>query len=113
MSTMQKTTSLQITLDQDEKNEVEKITNEKLGLTLSATVKLIIKSIKQTKEIPFQLSFKAPEIPSKTDETDWLLNNPGYGKRLLESVEKVNNKTAKLIKFESMQELENHFDQQK
>jgi antitoxin component of RelBE/YafQ-DinJ toxin-antitoxin module len=98
-----KTTSLQIPLDQSDKDIAELVTQQTLGLSLGSTIKMIVKIIAQKKQIPFNINFN-----ESVDETTWLLNNPGYGKRLLDSVEKVNNRTAHLKVFKSMDELQNY-----
>jgi antitoxin component of RelBE/YafQ-DinJ toxin-antitoxin module len=85
-----KTTSLQIPLNQSDKDTAELVTQEILGLSLGSTIKMIVKIIAQKKQIPFNINLTEP-----VDETTWLLNNPGYGQRLLDSVERVNNIIAK------------------
>lgn len=108
MSTIQvqkhKTTSLQIPLDISDKIQAEEITQKILGLSLSSTVKLLVKIISQTKQIPLEIN-----LSKYQDETSWLINNPGYGEGLLETVKKINDKTANLVKFENFESIEQKF----
>jgi antitoxin component of RelBE/YafQ-DinJ toxin-antitoxin module len=80
-----KTTSLQIPLNQSDKDIAELVTQELLGLSLGSTIKMIIKIIAQKKQIPLIINLSEP-----VDETTWLLNNPGYGQRLLDAVQDIN-----------------------
>jgi antitoxin component of RelBE/YafQ-DinJ toxin-antitoxin module len=101
--TKPKTTSLQVPLNQSDKDTAELVTQEILGLSLGSTIKMIVKIIAQKKQIPLNIN-----LTEQVDETTWLLNNPGYGQRLLDSVERVNNRTAHLKVFKSMDELQNY-----
>jgi antitoxin component of RelBE/YafQ-DinJ toxin-antitoxin module len=80
-----KMTSLQIPLNQSDKETAELVTQEILGLSLGSTIKMIVKIIAQKKEIPLNIN-----LSQEFDETKWLLNNPAFGQRLLDSIEKVN-----------------------
>lgn len=85
-----KTTSLQIPLNQSDREIAEIVTQEILGLSLGSTIKMIVKIIAQKKEIPLNIN-----LSQEFDETTWLINNPGYGQRLLDSVNTVNHLIAK------------------
>ncbi|MEI6728431.1 MAG: hypothetical protein WCK98_02200 [bacterium] len=104
MSTPTKMTSLQILLNQQEKDIAEKTTQSELGLSLASTIKLIIKTIVKEGKTPLKVS-----STNNRDETEWLLNSPGYGQTLIDSVEELASGKSQIVNFDSFEQLQNNF----
>jgi antitoxin component of RelBE/YafQ-DinJ toxin-antitoxin module len=97
-------TNLQFLISAQDKSGATSVLNDKLGISLQDWLRMMIKYVAKTGQLP---SVNLADL--NHDETSWLLNNPAYGSRLLDSVNRLkNNKTQNLTTFKSVSELKQY-----
>jgi addiction module RelB/DinJ family antitoxin len=97
-------TNLQFVISSQDKSGATSVVDDKLGISLQDWLRMMIKYVAKTGQLP---AFDIANL--NHDETTWLLNNPAYGSRLLDSVNRLKaSKKQGLKTFESLNELKQY-----